>query len=318
MAPLISVVVISYRHGDYIAKCLESIFQQEVEAAVEVIISDDNSPDDTWDVVNKFLANNGDLLSRNGFSVRAQSRPKNLGAIPNLRDAIQQARGKYIAICEGDDYWLESDKLSQQLQLLEEHRDVDVCFHPVQRGMNPIEAKPYRAYNAAAKLFGPKQVAMGGGSFMPSPSLFFRKDRLEEMPSWVWRAPVTDVYLQIFMSMDGGAAFLPAPMAFYRSGHAVSWSANQHGLQDRYEHLKQHRMLLAALSAKEQRRDAQYLSYLQLWLSKKYYRLAKSAFRGKSIRLSIKSFVIALLALFGRARVGPKSIKSSIRVPPQP
>lgn len=124
--PLISVCVITYNHERFINDCLQGIFSQDYPN-IEVIISNDASKDSTHKTIELALKN---FINHNSVRVKYFNQDNNLGICPNLEYAFKQCTGKYIAICEGDDYWISSNKLTKQVQALEDTEYVG-SFHDV-------------------------------------------------------------------------------------------------------------------------------------------------------------------------------------------
>lgn len=113
---LVSVVVPSYNHAKYISKAIDSVLAQDF-VDFELLISDDKSPDNSWDVISSF----------NDPRIRSFKQERNLGPVGNLVFLIQQARGKYIALLNSDDVWYPS-KLTQQVGVLEARPELGACF----------------------------------------------------------------------------------------------------------------------------------------------------------------------------------------------
>lgn len=114
--PLISVVMPSYNHAKYISKAVDSVLAQDF-SDYELLISDDASPDNSWEVIS-------------GFSdprIRSFRQEKNLGPVGNLVFLIKQARGKYIALLNSDDAWYR-EKLGKQVTVMESQPHVGACF----------------------------------------------------------------------------------------------------------------------------------------------------------------------------------------------
>src|SRR5690554_114420 len=97
---LISVVMITYGHEKYIHKAIEGVLMQQGGFDVEFIIADDHSPDNTEDIV-KNIKNTHPKAS----CIKYTKHPVNKGMTQNFSWALKEATGKYIALCEGDDYW---------------------------------------------------------------------------------------------------------------------------------------------------------------------------------------------------------------------
>jgi len=120
--PLLSVVSVTYNHESHIARMIEGVLAQKLDFEYEFIIADDCSTDGTLTICKKYQAEHPDLI-------RIISGPSNLGAVANEWRAFEAARGKYIATCEGDDFWTDPMKLQRQVCFLESHPDFSVCFH---------------------------------------------------------------------------------------------------------------------------------------------------------------------------------------------
>lgn len=124
--PKISVVTITYGHQDYILDTLKGVLMQEYNGEIEFIIANDNSPDETHRVVTEFL-NTNSIPPR--FEIKYTKHEKNLGMMPNFIWALKQATGDYIAMCEGDDYWIDPLKLQKQVDFLEKNDEYIACGH---------------------------------------------------------------------------------------------------------------------------------------------------------------------------------------------
>lgn len=119
--PKVSVIVATYNHENYIAQTLESIVRQKCDFTFEAIVGDDASKDGTAKIVAEYAAKYPDII-------KPVLRKKNLGAFRNNSDLFKRAKGEYIAMLEGDDYWIRDDKLSAQVAFLESHPDYVAHF----------------------------------------------------------------------------------------------------------------------------------------------------------------------------------------------
>ncbi|WP_313581027.1 glycosyltransferase [Chishuiella sp.] len=125
MLPKVSVVTITWGHEKFIEQTLDSIFSQKYEGPIEIILSNDKSPDKTDEIINKYLLINN--IPKN-FEVKYTNHENNMGSMKNFIWSLQQATGKYIAICDGDDYWTDSCKLQKQVDFLERNEDFQMIF----------------------------------------------------------------------------------------------------------------------------------------------------------------------------------------------
>ncbi len=117
----VSVAVATYNHEKYIRHTLESIIEQKVNFDFEVLIGEDCSTDGTADVVREYASKYPDLII-------PIIREKNLGGTRNLLDLIMRAKGENVAFVEGDDYWIDENKLQKQVDFLDSHPDYIACF----------------------------------------------------------------------------------------------------------------------------------------------------------------------------------------------
>lgn len=113
---LVSVIILAYNHEAYVAQAIESVLQQKCNFTFELIIGEDNSPDNTREIVIKYAIQYPDTIN-------ALLSEHNLGAIENELRCIREAKGKYIAFLEGDDFWTDTLKLQKQVDFLEANPD---------------------------------------------------------------------------------------------------------------------------------------------------------------------------------------------------
>ncbi|MCR5747047.1 MAG: glycosyltransferase, partial [Lachnospiraceae bacterium] len=107
----VSVIVATYNQEKYIAKTLESVVSQKTDFKYEVLVGDDASKDGTGRIVKEFGKKYPDII-------RPIVREKNIGAYRNFLDLLKRAKGEYLALLEGDDYWVDEEKLKKQVSFL--------------------------------------------------------------------------------------------------------------------------------------------------------------------------------------------------------
>ncbi|MDC8106323.1 glycosyltransferase family 2 protein [Chryseobacterium sp. PTM-20240506] len=114
----ISICITTYKHEKYIKECLESIFSQEFSGSYEIIVCNDNSPDNTEDIINQLITTHP-----KGNRIKYFKNIPNLGYVKNTLFSFSKASGKYIAILDGDDLWIDHSKIQKQFDFLESHPD---------------------------------------------------------------------------------------------------------------------------------------------------------------------------------------------------
>ena len=116
--PKVSVVMITYSHENYIREAIEGVLMQQIDFSVELIIANDCSPDNTDIIVNDIIATN-----KSTIEIVYKKHDKNIGMMANFIFALNLAKSKYVALCDGDDYWTDPLKLQKQVDFLEENQD---------------------------------------------------------------------------------------------------------------------------------------------------------------------------------------------------
>ena len=114
--PLVTVRTSTYQHGPYIKQCIEGVLMQKTNFAFEFIIGEDFSTDGTREIVFEYAKKYPDII-------RVFTADYNVGSKANGIRCINAARGKYMALCEGDDYWIDPLKLQKQVDFLEKNKD---------------------------------------------------------------------------------------------------------------------------------------------------------------------------------------------------
>ncbi len=128
----LSICIPTYNHKNYIKACLDGIIMQNTNFAFEALVGDDHSTDGTTEIIKQYAKKSPDKII-------PILHPYNLSKIrfipgkENFTYLLEKSRGKYIAICEGDDYWTDPYKLQKQIDFLEEHPDYALCFTDVNK-----------------------------------------------------------------------------------------------------------------------------------------------------------------------------------------
>lgn len=130
--PLVSVCVSTYQHEEFIEECLNSILAQKADFPFEILIGEDESKDKTRDICKKYAEKHPDkirLFLRDRKTSNLYDENDELVIRFNVKWLRVSSRGKYIALCEGDDYWTDEYKLQKQIDFMEANPDYSICFH---------------------------------------------------------------------------------------------------------------------------------------------------------------------------------------------
>lgn len=219
--PLVSICCITYNQEAYIRDALEGFLRQKTTFLYEVLIHDDASTDGTADVIRAYAGQYPDrikpiLQSRNQYSQGIT----NISGLFNF----PRAAGRYIAMCEGDDYWTDADKLQRQVDYMEAHPDCALCFHSAaielqERAVTERRMRPYRG----SRIVTPEEM-IGKKSGYPTASLLFRTEMVKALPDFYNQAPLADIPLQLLAAARGYGYYFDRDMCVYRLGGAASWT----------------------------------------------------------------------------------------------
>jgi glycosyltransferase involved in cell wall biosynthesis len=217
----VSVIMITYAHENFIEKAIEGVLMQECNFDVELIIADDNSPDGTEHIVQKMRSEHP-----NGHKVHYTKHPHNKGMMGNFMWAFSQAQFKYIALCEGDDYWTSPNKLQKQVDFMESNLQYSMCFHSVDIVM-ASEADHYVYPIPKSDVLKLDDVIKS--HYIPTCSLLFRQEYFNgSLPFWFAKSVSGDIPLEIILASKGDTKFLDEKMACYsRNLGGASHSKNQ-------------------------------------------------------------------------------------------
>ena len=169
--PVVSICSITYNHANYIRDTIESFLMQKTNVPIEIIIHDDASTDGTTEIIKEYSIKFPNIIipiiqTENQYS-------KGVRGIA-ARFTFPRARGKYIALCEGDDYWTDPYKLQKQVDFLEANPDCSLCFHASKliHADNTNKSYIHRPKNIPTNYkFEMKHAILGGGGFMSTNSI---------------------------------------------------------------------------------------------------------------------------------------------------
>ena len=249
--PKISVVTITYGHENFIEQTLDGVFMQDYKGEIEFIISNDHSPDATDRVIKDYLAVKEIPIN---FTIKYTQHEVNKGMMTNFIWALEQASGKYIALCEGDDYWTDPLKLQKQVEFLETNQEYVLTFHPVQI-LNTDGVLVEDFITKVPENYEYQETLASGNNYIHTPSVLFR-NIITSFPPEFMLSPIGDYFLYMILTNHGKIKIMNDTMAVYRQGVGV-WSDLQ--LPERLlntmfciklisSHFKDNKMILQLLS----------------------------------------------------------------------
>lgn len=217
MKPLVSVIMITYGHEKYIEEAIRGVFLQKTNFPFELIISNDKSPDSTDEIVKNIIK-----YAPENISVNYIHHPENIGMHHNFTSALRTAQGKYIAVCEGDDYWTDENKLKKQIDFLEKNEDFTLTFHNVfiRNGETLRADLDYEKRLSSKNVYTINDLSKG--NFIHTLSVVFRNMKIE-FPEWYYTSFLGDYPIWLWLSKKGKIKYFPEKMGVYRENVGV-WS----------------------------------------------------------------------------------------------
>ena len=216
--PLVSICCITYNQKAYIRQCLDGFLMQNTSFALEIIVHDDASTDGTQDIIKEYAIKHPEL-----FKVIIQKENQYSKGVNVLNYVFNCAVGKYIAICEGDDYWKDPFKLQKQVDFLEENKEYTMACSDAVIETNGGYVDWCR-YNFDADI-PIEDIILNGGLFVQTASLVFRSQLLDNYPLCCTQCHVGDYPLILFAALNGKIRWFVEKQVVYRFLRANSWTA---------------------------------------------------------------------------------------------
>jgi glycosyltransferase involved in cell wall biosynthesis len=212
VSPAVSVICTAYNHERYVREAIEGFLMQKTIFPVEILISDDASTDSTLRIVDEYAATYPKLIK----AVIQRENQYSRGNRP-LSLLGRMARGKYVAICEGDDFWTSDAKLQTQFDMLEARPDASACVHRADGLLEP-------GNKLVPGMFGPSEVKseygiddlICGENFVPTASIVTKRAVVADLPLWLREVPHSDIVILSIAALDGPVLYSDQSMSVYR------------------------------------------------------------------------------------------------------
>lgn len=239
--PVVSVCINTYNHENFVTTALDGVLMQETTFPFEIIVNDDCSTDNTINILKEYTLKYPSIIKL----ILQKENQYSKGIIPLIVN-FEKAVGDYIAICEGDDYWIDPCKLQIQINEMRKVEDCQMSFHlAIDKYYDNSKKDEITTKRAEGnKLFSTADMIKEGGEFCPTASLIFKKEVVKNLPWWFYEAPFGDHFLQILGSLKGGALYIDRLMSVYRRNVPGSWS---NSIQDFERKAKEYEKIIISL-----------------------------------------------------------------------
>ena len=213
---VVIVEMATYNHEPYIARAIESVMMQKTSFKYMLLICEDSSTDNSQRICLEYKRQFPD-------KIELHLNTKNLGMSINsqkMHGLSFKSNAKYIAMCDGDDYWIDDRKLQKQIDFLEANHDFSICFHRVMElYSNALVEVEKMNVSPSPIVYSIEDLAKG--NFMHTPSVVFRNGLINELPDWFDAAPIGDYVIHMLNARFGKIYYMPDAMAVYRRGVGV-------------------------------------------------------------------------------------------------
>lgn len=218
----ISVLLVSFNHEKHIRQALNALFGQVFDGPIELVVADDKSTDSTLSIIQEYEG----VDSR--FTFKYLDYSENLGITKNYKRGFFACSSEYVAVLEGDDYWVSPRKLQRQVDFLAEHWESDVCsvnyfvYEEDRAHLSPrVPTSTGHRFITARELIADNVV----GNFS---TCMYRRTALARLPEGLFDIKSYDWITNIVLAQTSLIGFLQEPMSVYRLHTAGVWTQTPH------------------------------------------------------------------------------------------
>ena len=232
---MVSVCCLVYNHEKYLRQCLDGFMMQKTNFKFEVLIHDDASTDGSSNIIREYELKYPEIIK----PIYQTENQYSKGVKISWLYQYPRAKGKYIALCEGDDYWINPEKLQMQFDYMESHNDCTLCTHEAYRYINSSGKKElFTGINHNGVV--PNEEIIKKGSMFVTSSLFFRKDVHIKMPNSFNKKGFGDLQIILYNSLMGYCYYFKNICSIYNYGTEGSWTSRVYlNNRKRAEHYKE-------------------------------------------------------------------------------
>ena len=217
---MVSITCLTYNHEQYIVDAIEGFLMQKTNFPYEILIHDDASTDRTPEIIREYELKYPGLIKP-----IYQTKNQYSKGIAVWRFNEVRAKGKYIAVCEGDDYWTDQHKLQKQVDYMENHPECSLCVHAVYKvKSNKSNLEQHLRPNMGNRIFTVEEIISGGGDLFGTNSILYPAVFKDNMPNFCGAYSFGDYPLVIYLALQGSVYYMDEFMSAYRYGVPDSWT----------------------------------------------------------------------------------------------
>jgi glycosyltransferase involved in cell wall biosynthesis len=218
--PIISILCTTFNQQKYIEDAIRGFLIQVTDFPFEIIIHDDASTDETPNILKKYKNLYPNIIRLVLQNENQYSQGKKISSI-----VASYAKGGYLALCEGDDFWIDENKLSNQKKIVDANPDCSLVIHRCYL-MNGgrVELEPAMGHGLSQRDVNISEVVSSAYQFSPTASYLIKKEIFNVLPDWIEKAPVGDYFLESYSFKLGRVIYTPSVSSVYRRWAEGSWT----------------------------------------------------------------------------------------------
>ncbi|HLS37350.1 MAG TPA: glycosyltransferase [Sphingobacterium bovisgrunnientis] len=218
---MVSIFCITYNHKNFIEKAIEGFLMQQCNFNIEIIIGDDCSNDGTTQIIDSYASKYP--------QIKRLIADENMGPIKNMIRVALAAKGKYVATCDGDDYWTDPLKLQKQVDFLENNPDYVICTNYTKEVNSDDTEITYMDFNPKPLSYSFNELMVNKQYQTKTVSLIYRNSdeiRMLYSQDWFMQVNACDKFLKLYSTWKTGKKIyvIPETMCSYRKHGGGIWS----------------------------------------------------------------------------------------------
>jgi len=214
--PAVSVLLVTCNHAKYVAQAMDSILMQRTDFDFEIVVADDCSSDSTLTIIKEYEKQHSQL--------RVLPAENHVGISRNYQRGFAACRGKYIALLEGDDYWISPRKLQAMSAFLNRNPHCSFCFHRLIRyDQHPEKVAIHPAHWTVEQILTVNELA--GGNFIGGFSTcVYRREIVAALKPQLWELDIREWFFNLAVAEHGPIGYVPQILSVYRAHPEGIWS----------------------------------------------------------------------------------------------
>ena len=214
--PAVSVLLVTCNHAKYVAQAMDSILMQRTDFDFEIVVADDCSSDSTLTIIKEYEKKHSQL--------RVLPAENHVGISRNYQRGFAACRGEYIALLEGDDYWISPRKLQAMSAFLNRNPHCSFCFHRLIRyDQHPEKVAIHPAHWTVEQILTVNELA--GGNFIGGFSTcVYRREIVAALKPQLWELDIREWFFNLAVAEHGPIGYVPQILSVYRAHPEGIWS----------------------------------------------------------------------------------------------